>query len=301
MEKKDFFDSVDFIKSDDKMLEEYGGVLYHYTTVEGLLGIINTNVIFATSYPFLNDSSEIVYGRRIFKNIINEKLDKNCDMKTKLLYNECLRLIDQNNFRIYITCFCEKGNLLSQWRGYAKNGLGFSLGLSAKSLLSTYREAPYNLIKIKKVEYNVCKQKKIINKLLDKAEEYIKTENIEKEKEIKKIAKIVNKKIEEFIVFFKDPAFQEEREWRAIYYEKDEELIKTKYRAKSDRIVDYKEFVLNPYYEKKYNKKLPICEIICGPGIDNPATIEVIKKLLKDNDYKRKVNIKNSTIPFKIV
>ena len=301
MDKKDLFEDVDFIKSDDKMLEQYGGVLYHYTTVEGLLGIITSNVIFATSYPFLNDSSEIVYGRRICKKILNEKLDKIYDDRAKILYEECLRLIDMNHFRIYITCFCEKGNLLSQWRGYAKNGLGFSLGLSAKALLSENRRKPYNLIKVKKVEYNVCKQRRIITRLLRKAEEYIKTEDIQSEKEIKEIAKIVHKKIEECIVFFKDPAFEEEREWRAIYYEKEEGIIKTKYRAKADRIVDYKEFVLSPKEDDPSKEKLPICEIICGPSIDNPATKEVIKKLLKDNNFEKKVEIKNSTIPFKIV
>lgn len=299
--KEDLFNNVDFIKSDDKMLEKYNGVLYHYTTVEGLLGIINTNVIFATSYPFLNDSSEIVYGRRLCKSIINARMEKIEDDILNVFYKECLKQIDSNNFRIYITCFCERGNLLSQWRGYAKNGLGFSLGLESKYLLSKMRKAPYDLIKIKKVEYDTLKQKDVINKLLNEAVKYIEEEKIEEDKLVCEVAKVVNKKIEECIVFFKDPAFEEEKEWRAIYYEKEEGLIKTKYRARSNRIVDYKEFDLSPTFADTYKDKLPVCEIICGPGIENTATNEVIQKLLKDNGFADRVNILNSSIPFKNV
>lgn len=301
MENKTLFENVDFIKSDDEMLKKYNGILYHYTTVEGLLGILKSNVIWATSYQFLNDSSEIVYGRRLCKSIINDRIIKAKNSEEKLLYTKCLELQDNNKDRIYITCFCERGNLLSQWRGYAKNGLGFSLGLESKYLLSEDREYPYNLIKIKKVEYDLVNQKKIINNLLDEAVKYISENKIESEKFIFELAKTINKKIEECIVFFKDSAFEEEKEWRAIYYEKDSNLIKTNYRARANRIVDYKEFNLAPVNRKTYKEKLPICEIISGPGIENEATNEVIKMMLRDNNFEDKVNILNSSIPFKIV
>ncbi len=301
MKNKNLFENVDFIKSDDEMLKKYNGILYHYTTVEGLLGILQSNVIWATSYPFLNDSSEIVYGRRLCKNIINERITKSQKEEEKILYTECLELQDNNKGRIYITCFCERGNLLSQWRGYAKNGLGFSLGLESKYLLSEYRQYPYNLIKIKKVEYDLVNQKKIINNLLDEAVKYIDENNITSKKFISELAKTINKKIEECIVFFKDAAFEEEKEWRAIYYEKDRELIETHYRARFNRIVDYKEFNLAPTNKEIYKDKLPICEIISGPGIENDATNEVIRMILKDYKFAEKVNLMNSSIPFKIV
>jgi hypothetical protein len=40
------------------------GWLYHYTTVDGLLGIVRDRMIFGTHYQFLNDSLEIVWGKR---------------------------------------------------------------------------------------------------------------------------------------------------------------------------------------------------------------------------------------------
>ncbi len=46
-----------------------GGTLYHYTTAEGLQGIIKTKSIWASDYRFLNDATEFDYGLSIFDKI----------------------------------------------------------------------------------------------------------------------------------------------------------------------------------------------------------------------------------------
>src|ERR1035438_5726396 len=40
--------------------------LYHYTTPEGLLGIIESSALFLSDARFVNDRSELSYGRRVF-------------------------------------------------------------------------------------------------------------------------------------------------------------------------------------------------------------------------------------------
>lgn len=37
-------------------------ILYHYTDAKGLLGILNSKQIWATSYRFMNDAREFEYG-----------------------------------------------------------------------------------------------------------------------------------------------------------------------------------------------------------------------------------------------
>jgi len=44
--------------------------LYHYTTAPGLAGILNSRSIRATNFSFLNDPSEIEYGRDLAINVI---------------------------------------------------------------------------------------------------------------------------------------------------------------------------------------------------------------------------------------
>ena len=53
------------------------GLLYHYTDVEGLKGIIERNELWASSAYFLNDSAEITYGYGLLKEVLDDWLAKN--------------------------------------------------------------------------------------------------------------------------------------------------------------------------------------------------------------------------------
>jgi hypothetical protein len=41
------------------------GWLHHYTTPDGLLGIVRSKTIIGTHYRFLNDSLELVWGKEV--------------------------------------------------------------------------------------------------------------------------------------------------------------------------------------------------------------------------------------------
>ena len=292
-------------ENEKKEIDEFNGILYHYTSVEGMIGIIESNVIFATSFPFLNDSSEIVYGRRLAKNILINKITTEKDDITKKIYEECLNLNGVDKKRIYITCFCEKGNLLSQWRGYGQSGNGFSVGLESNKMNRMYRKSPYDEVYVKKVIYDLKTQTKTINKYLEHAVMYAKSKKITDIAEIKKIAKLTDWEIDKHSAFFKDEAFSEEKEWRAVYYGSSKgESLETKFRGKSNRIVDYKEFSFSPdaLEDLPYKDKLPLKKIFCGPGVDHESQIVVIKELLKSRGYDyNNIDIEYSTIPFKIL
>lgn len=51
--------------------------LYHYTTLEGLKGIISSNALWATHYKYLNDSSEVDYARSIISEALADTIEKN--------------------------------------------------------------------------------------------------------------------------------------------------------------------------------------------------------------------------------
>src|SRR3954451_15088828 len=59
-------------REDAARAQAYVPELYHYTTAEGLKGIIEENYLRASSAYFLNDSSEVDYGCRIIKQALNE-------------------------------------------------------------------------------------------------------------------------------------------------------------------------------------------------------------------------------------
>src|SRR5579863_7496945 len=123
--------------------------LFHYTTADGLKGIIEDNCLHASSAYFLNDSSEIDYGYRVLDGVF-EEFEKHRpswpSILTVRLVRELRQMFSSEAARvkrmksIYVACFCEDGNLLSQWRAYGQSG-GYCLGITA------FGEGPARAIK----------------------------------------------------------------------------------------------------------------------------------------------------------
>ena len=144
-----------------KVSEEYSK-LYHYTTLEGLLGILQTNTLWATQYQFLNDYSELVLirdkliesyfhiakeecrklsrQRKDFQKISDRwgGLNKFAIHYAETMVNAAYKATGEN---IYIVSFCREdkndyvnsNGLLSQWRGYGVGG-GFTLVFDTKKM-----------------------------------------------------------------------------------------------------------------------------------------------------------------------
>ncbi len=51
--------------------------LWHYTTAEGLKGILSSQTLWVTDYRYLNDSSEFIYSKQIIRgSLIRYRLSK---------------------------------------------------------------------------------------------------------------------------------------------------------------------------------------------------------------------------------
>ena len=115
---------------------------YHYTDINGFMGIMQNKELWATSTRFLNDKNEYIEGLLLAQKIAGD-YSKTCADKEKKFLNSFQRMIQDRidkgcNQDIYSISFCECGDLLSQWRGYGKQG-GVSLGFDL-----TYYEMEYD-------------------------------------------------------------------------------------------------------------------------------------------------------------
>ncbi len=98
-----------------------GKLLYHYAGLETAWKILESDVFLARNIRFSNDSEEYKRGGKIVKEYVQEHMDDG--RKCKELEEKMYRGIQM----YYMVCFCEDGNLLSQWRGYAKDGVSFGM------------------------------------------------------------------------------------------------------------------------------------------------------------------------------
>jgi hypothetical protein len=109
-------------------------IVYHYCGPDGLLGILRSRQIWATSMRHLNDTSEQMYAaeqiRSILGCIARETSADAAALPAALLIDRAEEAIS------YVACFSEHDDLLSQWRAYAPPGGGFALGIETFSIIS---------------------------------------------------------------------------------------------------------------------------------------------------------------------
>ncbi len=157
-------------------------LIFHYTTVDGLRGIIERNYLQASSAYFLNDSSEITYGSRVVCDALKEWQSKNRYRRAPLAIQLARELQElfardvpgETRMRpVYVACFCEDDNLLSQWRAYGQAG-GYSLGFRMASGRGGMQPEP-NIYTAEwvKVEYREKEQLASCNAILDAAYQFL--------------------------------------------------------------------------------------------------------------------------------
>lgn len=129
--------------------------LWHYTTTEGLLGIIGSRKIWATDAMYLNDSRELLEGAdRLAWEAGNAVGDPTpnpspvrrlwLELHATLGGDAKVKLPAQGP---YVTCFCSESDLLSQWRGYA-SGSGFAIGFAGERLKAQADSLQGRLVKV---------------------------------------------------------------------------------------------------------------------------------------------------------
>lgn len=113
------------------MLDTTDNYLYHYTTAEGLIGIVNTHTIWATNILYLNDTKEFRHGARLGASCVKEWLGKAIDPDEKAYLEKLLATAEEmqtiEDAPGYVCSFSELGDDLSQWRAYCPRG-GFAIG-----------------------------------------------------------------------------------------------------------------------------------------------------------------------------
>jgi hypothetical protein len=108
------------------------GELFHYTTGEGLIGILESGELWATQVSCLNDSSEIRYALSMLRGFFTDKVtDPGLDLDEKFV---CERVVEDLSVdgaltsEWFVACFTEEKDDLSQWRAYGRGEGGYAIG-----------------------------------------------------------------------------------------------------------------------------------------------------------------------------
>lgn len=244
------------------------GLLYHYTSQPGLLGIIQSRQIWATNLLFLNDPMELNYAIQLVQNNI-DKIKETLPQKDAKFVSEFSEHLNEINYAdtqsfeaIYVCSFSENGNQLSQWRGYCPDGSGFSIGFDFKSQLKNIVEKQgFRLVKC---IYDKNKQSDIIESFIKRTlDDYHSNDDYDTSNNFSTM-RSAWENFFDFAPVLKHPKFEEEQEWRLIC--KPKGLYDVKFRPGKSMLIPYTPInISNVSKESKRELITWIPEIWIGP------------------------------------
>ena len=285
--------------------------LYHYTSLQGLIGIITGKSIWASHCEFLNDSSEFNHALSFAKGY-----SSNIYMEDDYLAASGWAIRDalehMVKHEVFVSSFSERNDLLSQWRGYCPQGAGVSIGFDQRLLLKYCEE---NRFKLEKCIYKLEDQQALIlditNECLDKLpkphimrSEYEELssrkkvdfdfgmpESVLNGKDRLKTKEALNdlcEKVNECAPLIKHSSFYEESEWRLVARNPSKNV---EYRVSMSHIVP---FLILPIIKEHPGIIKKIC---IGPNPNSYRCSKSIEQLLEKEGLNG-IDIDISEIPF---
>ncbi len=189
-------------------------ILYHYTSQDGLLGIIESKAIWASSIAHLNDASEFMYAHDVLRTQA-EELKAAVSAEDAAGVDKFVTLAtDFGPMETFVSSFSENGDLLSQWRGYCPIGAGYSLGFDFEFLNSLPDWSDGGLFQC---IYDLDEQNTLVRGLLTEALSVYREDRGKTELTIgQHQVDLAYKSFYPLAPRLKHPSYSEEKEWRLI-------------------------------------------------------------------------------------
>lgn len=251
--KKNFLkelDRIDKVRSrkchlrtlmEGRKTKEGGGMVsdpyvYQYRSLESFWAIIESDSFWATNARFSNDQEEQKLGMRKIQELLGD------DAKAVNSLGDC-----------YIVCFCDEGDKLSQWRGYAPEGvsIGFDFNNVRPFYIKKKDEDAYLCV------YNSCYKVQYIHENTEKPEFAHKFDlNLSNDKNNHEN---IRHRSADIIPYVKHRGFYEESESRLMF---------------SDRDGDLSQCI---HYKNEKNIKLPYIIVKAGDKEEQKKKVCVIR------------------------
>lgn len=279
---------------------ELPDVLYHYTTLDGFLGILGSGSLWASECRYLNDSREYQHGREVFDGVLRRR-EKNSKGRAREFFSGYRRMPDfLGSSRTLVVSLSQDGDILSQWRAYG-GAAGCSIGFSVEALIRCLGDRlEWGLVKC---VYDQDEQTGLVDRCVQAALDDWRSP---------KPNSVVDPQsgVETFVVrlsstmllrmvgsvlppAFKAQEFHEEKEWRIVRLEKSLENLR--FRTCNSRIIPFLPFSLT----NCDGVAAPdlVREVIIGPNPHPALMMESVKLVLEK--YRLGGRVISSCVPFR--
>jgi hypothetical protein len=275
--------------------------LYHYTSAEALLAILQSGSLWATDIRYLNDTAEYRFARDLLLKELQGRTVRLKNKRVRSLIEQHLKSLRISNAAYaYVTSFSACGNLLSQWRAYAPRD-GVSIGFHAGALQKINGYALWKCHYFNSTPSLTEAEKNDLRLITDEVYGSIQWASRLMQQEARKSshtgaslleaqrdhAAVISASLTWAALKIKHAGFSEESEWRLIDNNSEINMIHAagedpqgllNFRRGAFGITPYLLAVLPVTWKKD---PLGIAEIIVGPSSNAAATVTSIKDLLR--------------------
>ncbi len=267
--------------------------LYHYTSGQGLYGIMNSSELHCSHIAFLNDPTEHKYLDVVIKRIFQNSPD--CKEIYDKLYNESYHGITYDFYEYYVLSLSRNNDSLSMWNYYSK-GNGYNIGLNYESIIKR-NENKLGEVFIVDLIYEWSKQYRTVKKFIKSfKKELLKLENTKlneasKLKIDEDMERRFNRGLINYRLSFKHSAYAREEEVRILIAKPITNKSDVFYRLSSNGVIV-------EYVKLKIDLKRDLKSIMIHPKGTDLHLLGVDRFTYSENS---KLKISHSQIPFRDV
>jgi len=271
----------------DRWQPTYPQDLYHYTSANGLVGMLQDNRLWATNASYLNDFSELLYAQELAYKILDDHRSYGNGPALEAFLTEAMKEVKNPSYDVYVVCFCAKKDQLSQWRAYGNAVSSFCLSFRfTQSALNVAH--PRSVIR--KVLYKREDQVDLLSQMVDRfcetllAYEHESELSDESEATAKMLASLFRENFGECFFWLKNPAFAEEDEWRIALLHPRKTFIESRiapplYRVQEGQVVPYRELALTVDNGGR-KRRLPLTGVRIGPSRHPELSVDAVTRLV---------------------
>ncbi len=279
-------------------------ILWHYTTGDALLSIIESGSLWATQVSCLNDTTELGYGAKLLKDAAEdfqseEPVDPYVDLLVKQMREAPLEIggmpINVPS-PLFVSCFSALEDDLSQWRAYSGGENGYSIGFVASGLFNPS-------VTVVKVNYEREQHKAVAARVVAATVGFFR-EGLEKRR-AESPEVWIKEFLEEWIPLttnlapiVKDPAFSSESEHRIVHQLQVSELGDVQYKQKATLMSRHLPLFFQ-LPESGARPMLPIAKVLVGPGRHKEVSRVSLNSFLRQKGYPPAL-ASGSRVPFQL-
>ena len=258
-------------------------IIYHYTDINGLLGMILSGKIWATHISRLNDSSEYHHGIKVVADCVRAAMPASSKQLVEKILSEFEKV------ETYVASYSTEHDLLSQWRSYSGGKVGYCLGLAIDGIATLDDSTPL----LEAVIYKDSLAQRVISTMLYRVDEYLQANKCG-EVEVGFLLGMVGGTLANLACTIKHPKFEEESEYRQ-FYQPDATSLQLEIKFRNGR------FGLTSYVEVPFidEGRLPLRSVTIGPCQDAALEMSTVKTLLEEHSYTN-VEVLISEIPLRV-